>query len=93
MRFARSKQFERSYQRLPAHVQKKMRKALRLLAAQESPPYHPSLVIKKIKGSDGIWEGRVDLYYRFTFDFRELDGETICFLRNVGGHDITATDP
>lgn len=93
MRVALSKRFRRSSKRLPAHVQKKARKALRLLVEQGGPPYHPSLVIKKIKGVDGIWEGRVDLYYRFTFEFREIDGETVCFLRNVGGHDITSSDP
>jgi len=30
-------------------------------------PQHPSLQIKKMKGYENHWEGRVTLHYRFTF--------------------------
>lgn len=50
---------------------------------------HPSLHTKKIKGKKGIWEGRADNFYRFTF---EIVDDTI-FLRVVGNHDDVLKNP
>lgn len=50
---------------------------------------HPSLHTKKIKGSEGIWEARVDISYRLTFEIIE---DTI-FLRVVGNHDEVLKSP
>ena len=47
-------------------------------------PRHPSLQVKKMKGYDNRWEGRVTLHYRFTFS---IDGDTYVLFR-VGTHDL-----
>jgi len=51
--------------------------------------HHPSLHTKKIKGREGIWEARIDLSYRLTF---EIIGETI-FLRVAGNNDDVIKNP
>ena len=58
-------------------------------------PRHRSLVIKKVEGTDEIWEGRVDDYYRFTFEYwKDKDaGDTVCTFRNIGRHDIVKRAP
>lgn len=71
--------FKKAYQRLPQTIQNKVKKALRLLAEN---PKHPSLYIKRIQGTDKIFEGRIDLQYRFSFEY---DNEDI-LLRNVDNH-------
>ncbi|MCB9138100.1 MAG: hypothetical protein H6642_07125 [Caldilineaceae bacterium] len=92
MQYRRSKRFTKSFGKLPSNIQAKAKKALALFAEQPTYPYHPSLEIKKIKGrkrNDEVWEGRVDIYYRFTFSILTAeDGEMIVYLRNIGGHDI-----
>lgn len=93
MKFRRSARFKKSFEKLPKPVQEKAREAFALFKEQPVYPYHPSLVIKKIRGREQIWEGRVDLYYRFTFEILDEDGETVYFFRNIGGHDITSRDP
>lgn len=57
-----------------------MKKALRLLLADRS---HPSLQVKRIKGTAHIWELRVSRRLRLTF---QIEGD-IYVLRNVGPHD------
>ena len=79
LRFLRT--FLKDYRRLPAQIQQQVDEALRRLAEN---PRHPSLQVKKIKGTRDIWEGRVTLGYRFTFNW-ESDVVT---LRRVGTHDI-----
>ncbi len=71
--------FRRAYKRLPQDVQMKLQKSLRLL---DENPRHPSLQVKQIQGTHGIYEGRVDHKYRFSFEF---DGEELV-LRNVDNH-------
>ena len=78
--------FRRFYGQLPPHIQKKTDKQIRLLAENLR---HPSLQVKKIQGTSGIWEARVDLQYRMTF---ERMGESI-FLRVVGNHDEALKNP
>jgi mRNA-degrading endonuclease RelE of RelBE toxin-antitoxin system len=50
---------------------------------------HPSLHTKRIQGTDGIWEARVDYSYRLSF---EIVDETI-YLRVVGNHDDVLKKP
>ena len=49
----------------------------------------PSLHTKKIKGKEGIWEARVDIHNRMTF---EIISDTI-YLRVVGNHDDVLKNP
>ena len=58
-------------------------KFLRLIAAN---PRHPSLRIKKIQGTEDIFEATVNMAVRVTFQY--LKPDTI-YLRNIGEHDTT----
>ncbi len=73
--------FEKEYRRLPKEVQSRFEKSLRLFL---SDPRHPSLQVKKMEGTSGIWEGRVSRSYRWTF---ELVAEGLR-LRHIGTHDV-----
>jgi len=75
------KPFQKDYKRLPRHIQKETDNALRLLADN---PRHPSLRIKKMQGTKGIWEESVTMSYRFTF---HMESDTLV-LRRIGTHDI-----
>jgi len=78
--------FTAAYQKLPAQIQKKVKKALRLL---DENPRHPSLQLHKIQGTTNIYEGRVDQKYRFSFQFAGTDK----VLRNVDNHDECLKNP
>lgn len=92
MIYERTRRFDKSLDSLPANIQAKAFKAIRLFVDN---PDHPSLQIKKMKKYVGIWEGRVDQFYRFTFEYDQdtNTGETICRFRNVGRHDILDRSP
>jgi len=53
-------------------------------------PRHPSLQIKKIKGTRSIFEARVNDFYRFTFEYG-ANNEII--LRVVGPHNSAVKKP
>ena len=72
--------FEKAFKALGKPVQRKVLRTLRLL---DENPRHPSLHVKPVQGTRGIWEARVDLQYRMTF---ERERETI-IMRNVDNHD------
>jgi len=73
--------------KLPAVIQEKVKKQIRLLAEN---PRHPSLRSKPIQGAPGIYEARVDRDYRLTYQ-READDTLV--LRVVGQHDETLKNP
>ncbi len=50
-------------------------------------PSHPSLRVKKMKGTQSIWEMSITMNYRLTF---EINSDEI-FLRRIGTHDILDT--
>ena len=50
---------------------------------------HPSLRVKKIEGTRGIWEARASRSIRLSFEFRD----DILILRNVGDHDEVTRGP
>jgi len=81
MRIERTKRFKQDYQVLPARIQKKVDKQLKLLAQDF---HYPSLHTKKVKGTEDIWEAWVDKKHRLTFSIR---GRVI-YLRKVGRHEI-----
>lgn len=86
MKIKAYEKFKQLYQELPPPIQKKTDKAILLLSENF---IHPSLHTKKIQGRDGIWEARIDLHYRLTF---EIQDDTI-FLRVVGHHDDALKNP
>jgi len=49
-------------------------------------PRHPSLRVKKIQGTEDIFEASVNMAVRVTFQYIKPD---IVYLRNIGEHDMT----
>jgi mRNA-degrading endonuclease RelE of RelBE toxin-antitoxin system len=92
MIYRRTGRFRDAYRTLPKEIQEKV---IRPFSLFKTNPRHPSLVIKKMKGREDIWEGRIDQDYRFTFHFEkdEKTGETICVFRNVDSHDACLKNP
>jgi hypothetical protein len=92
MIFRRSERFKRAFQALPSNVQKKALTAFTLFAEN---PRHPSLQVKKIKGLENVWEGRINRNYRFTFHYEsQAEGEEIaCVFRNIDNHDECLKNP
>ncbi len=76
--------FERDYDGLPKSIKEQTDKQLSLFLDN---PHHPSLRVKKIKGSPNIWEGGITRNYRFTF---QIAGE-VYILRRIGTHHILKT--
>ncbi|HEY5574624.1 MAG TPA: hypothetical protein VIK64_16505 [Anaerolineales bacterium] len=82
-----SETFQKLYDDLPGHIQKKIKKSLRLLAEN---PRHPSLRSKPVEGAPGIYEASRDLQYRMTYE--RLPGDVLR-LRVVGKHDEALKNP
>jgi len=80
-RIVLSRLFEKTFSRLPKEIRGSVYDKLELFLED---PSHPSLRIKKIKGSDYIWEMSVTMSYRITFQIREAE----IVLRKIGPHDI-----
>ena len=79
-KFALSRPFEKLFARLPQDIRDLTYEKLDLLLKN---PSHPSLRVKKIKGTQDIWEMSVTMSYRITF---EVLAEEI-YLRKIGTHD------
>jgi mRNA interferase RelE/StbE len=79
--------FQELVRNLPPDIRKKLGKTLQLLADN---PRHPSLQSKKVEGAPGIYEARVDLSYRLTYE--RLPGDVLR-LRVIGKHDETLRNP
>jgi mRNA interferase RelE/StbE len=86
MRLDYTDRFQRAYNDLTDQDAERVKKALRLLVEN---PRHPSLHVKRVQGTDRIWEARASLSIRLTF---EMQGDLIV-LRNVGAHDETLKKP
>lgn len=81
MRLLPTERFRRGYLHLQPNIQEQVDQALdRLL----SNPRHPSLQVKKMQGTAGVWELRATKGYRVTF---QIDRD-LYILRKVGAHDI-----
>jgi mRNA-degrading endonuclease RelE of RelBE toxin-antitoxin system len=81
MKLLFTKTFIRDYRKLPQDIQQLTDKQLGLLL---SNPRHPSLNLKKIQDPRDIWEGRITMSYRFTYNITE----DTYILRKVGTHDV-----
>ncbi|HEX7555081.1 MAG TPA: hypothetical protein VF338_00550 [Leptolinea sp.] len=75
------------YASLPPSIRKKVDRQISLLADNLR---HPSLQTKTIQGTNGIYEARVDLNYRLTYE--RLPGD-ILLLRVVAKHDEALKKP
>ena len=79
--------FKKNFAALPKAIQKKVSRMLRFLA---DDPRHPSLQSKPIRGARGLYEARVDRFYRLTYE--RLPGDVLR-LRVVGRHDEALRGP
>jgi mRNA-degrading endonuclease RelE of RelBE toxin-antitoxin system len=73
--------FERDYKKLTKEAKQKVDNAL---IKMERNLHYPSLVTKRIRGTEDIWEARASESLRITFT---LKGNEI-YLRTVGEHDV-----
>ena len=76
-----TRSFQRLFKRLPADIRDATHSKL---ARYLENPAHPSLRIRRVKGTERIWEMSITLNYRLTF---EIDGERV-ILRRIGTHDM-----
>jgi len=86
MRLAYTNRFRKAYAALDARDAERVRNALEHFAANLR---HPGLRVKKMQGTERIWEARASDSIRITF---EIDEDCI-LLRNVGAHDATLKKP
>ena len=77
----------KSFARLPASIQAKVKKQVALLAENTR---HPSLQTKPILGATGVYEARFDRDYRITY---ERDADDTLLLRVVDKHDQALKNP
>lgn len=82
-----TERFRKSALELEPEIREKLKKQVGLLAAD---PRHPSLRVKKTKGTGSVFEARVDRDFRFTFEY---GGRHEIILRVVGPHDPTLKRP
>jgi len=75
------------YKNLPKSIRKKINRQIQLLAEN---PRHPSLQTKPIQGTNGIFEARIDINYRLTYE--RLPDDTL-LLRVVAKHDDALKKP
>jgi mRNA-degrading endonuclease RelE of RelBE toxin-antitoxin system len=73
--------FERLFKRLPKRIRNETYEKLALFLED---PAHPSLRVKRIRGTERIWEMSITMNYRLTF---EVDEERM-LLRRIGTHDV-----
>ncbi len=82
-----SDRFIALYKNLPEAIQKKIKRQIKLLAEN---PRHPSLQTNPILGTNGIYEARVDINYRMTYE--RIADDTL-LLRVVAKHDDALKKP
>jgi mRNA interferase RelE/StbE len=86
MKVTRTERFLKAWLHLNKEQKILSRKALRLLALDLR---HPSLQVKKMRGTRQIWEARASRSIRITFQF----GDNEIILRNIGNHEETLKEP
>jgi len=82
VRIIRTARFKKAWKQLSEREKDLVRKALKNLATDLG---YPALRVKKMQGTEHIWEARVSRSLRMTF---QIEGNTI-ILRNIGRHDET----
>jgi mRNA interferase RelE/StbE len=87
LRLTLTERFRKSVLELGPEAREKLKKQIGLLAAD---PRHPSLRVKKIKGTASIFEARVDESIRLTFEFGQ---KRQLILRVVGPHNAALKNP
>lgn len=81
MKLIRTDRFVADYKNLPAQVRKQADRKLRYLADNVA---HPSLRVKRVQRHRDVYEGSINMDYRFLF---LITAEGYVLLR-IGRHDI-----
>lgn len=91
MKIERTLRFRRAFKKLPREIQSLFGdKIIQFI----DDWHHPSLRVKRIHGTDNIWEASLNMSFRFTFMWiKDKDGNDICELRNIGDHDHCLRPP
>lgn len=89
MKINYSPKFIKSFKKLNKTDQDIFETQLNKFINKPIPPFHPSLRIKKIQGTNGILEMTITMGIRMTWEFID-DG---ILLRNIGEHDKTLNKP
>jgi mRNA-degrading endonuclease RelE of RelBE toxin-antitoxin system len=76
-----TRRFDKDYAALPEEARDAVDSKLALFLSNSR---HPSLRIKKMEGTKDIWEMRITINYRITFQVIE----DTAVLRRVGTHDV-----
>lgn len=71
---------ENSYKKLPLSIKKKADRQLKRIMIDSR---HPSLRVKKIRGTRDKFEARIDRNYRFAFSMKEKN----IYIHTLGPHD------
>lgn len=81
-RIAISKSFRKAFNKLTAEEKECTANKIKILAEN---PLHPSLRVKKIKGSDGLFECSVSMDIRIIWYY---ENTTLILLLDIGHHNI-----
>ncbi len=81
--------FTRCYRKLSQDIKSDFKKQMELFLEKPTPPFHPSLRIKGIQGSKGIFEMTITMGVRMSWQF--VKGGVL--LRNIGEHDEVLKNP
>ena len=91
MKFDFTPRFNRAYNKLPNEIKTLFNDKIYQFTDNWQ---HPSLRVKKIQGTDSVWEASLNMSIRFTFEFaKDLDGRQVCILLNIGDHDHCLRPP
>ena len=77
-----SKTFKKHYKKLSDAEKKQTKKRLKFFMEN---PRHPSLLTKKIQGTDGIWESSVNMDIRILWFY---ENNELILLLDIGHHNI-----
>ncbi|NPV49497.1 MAG: hypothetical protein HPY69_21340 [Armatimonadetes bacterium] len=81
MKLIRTQRFLDDYRKLPAEGQKQADRKLQYLAANVG---HPSLRVKRVRNYEAVYQGSINMDYRFLF----LITSQGYLLLQIGRHDI-----
>ncbi len=91
MKFDFTPRFNRAYNKLPSQIKALFNDKIYQFTDNWQ---HPSLRVKKIQGTDTVWEASLNMSIRFTFEFaKDLDDTQVCILLNIGDHDHCLRPP
>jgi len=81
MKISWTKTFYREYHSLPQYIRDRFDEKIQLFVNNTR---HPSLRVKKMSGTESVWETSITINYRWTFEWVN----DLIKLRHIGTHSI-----